>query len=130
MTLRSAPAQAPTTEKPPQHKANGPRGPSAVSVPRSPGAVHSQPPARLPGPRGSSALPPAAPGEAAGPGRQDPRRLRHFVLLAARPAREPKMAAERLRRSATAKLDLAPIPHRRGDAAAIFNLPHPPPPNG
>lgn len=40
------------------------------------------------------------------------------------------MAAARLRRSATAKLDLAPIPHRRGDAAAIFNLPHPPPPNG
>lgn len=37
------------------------------------------------------------------------------------------MAAARLRRSATAKLDSAPIPHRRGNAAAIFNLPQPPP---
>lgn len=50
------------------------------------------------------------------------RRLRHFVPLAARPARQPKMAAARLRRRATAKPDTAPLPHHRGDAAAIFNL--------
>lgn len=50
------------------------------------------------------------------------RRLRHFVPLAVRPARQPKMAAARLRRRATAKRDTAPLPHHRGDAAAIFNL--------
>jgi hypothetical protein len=39
----------------------------------------------------------------AGRAREDARLLRHFVPLAARPDRQPKMAAARLRRRATAK---------------------------
>lgn len=128
MTLPSIPAEVPNNEE--NRSGTKQTGPP-ISLRRfrlrRPQSCCFPGPRRLAGPRGSSPLHLAAPGEAAGPGGQDPRRLRHFVPLAARPAREPKMAAARLRRRATAKLDTVPIPQRRGDAAAIFNRapPHP-----
>lgn len=106
-----------------------PRAPSSCPFPRTRSALH-QPNNPAAVPRGLSALHRVSPeGERGGMARlQGSGRLRHFVPLAARPAREPKMAAARLRRRATAKRDTVPIPQRGGAAAAIFNLTPPPRP--